>query len=97
MKNKLKKAITVLLVCTMLGGMTLTAGATEHVCAFSYTGIEKYSVQHVSYHEYTDGDRVVHTCEITLHKFREVWECACGASEYRNYTNVVKHSGDCGQ
>lgn len=97
MKNKLRRVITLLMICTMLGGMSLVAGATEHECAFSYIGIERYNVQHIVNHEYTDGNGVVHTCEVTLHQYREIWKCACGASEYHNYTNVPKHSGACGQ
>lgn len=96
-KNKLKRAIALLMVCMMVCGMTIVANATVHECAFSYTGIDEYSVTHISYHDYTDGKGITHTCEVTLHRYREVWHCACGASEYRNYTNVVKHSGACGQ
>ncbi len=99
-KNRIKKFVVLLMVCLTLCGMSISAYAAvpdEHVCAFSFMGVDCYSRSHISYHTYVDGNGEEHTCEVYVESYRDVYKCACGAVEYRNYRGVAKHTGQCGQ
>ena len=99
-KNKMKRLIVAVMMCVMILGTSAVAYAATrdvHVCAFSYMRTECYSTSHISYHTYEDVNGNTQTCEVYVENYRKLYKCACGAIEYRDYYNLVKHSGQCGQ
>lgn len=96
-KNKVRRVVSMIMISVMLFGVCLTVNATEHVCAFSYMGVNWYSRTHIAYHTFWNEDSEEMKCEVVLDQYRDIYKCACGAFEYRNYRNLPLHLGNCGQ
>lgn len=101
MKKLAKKVLAMGLLCVMLLGGTITSSAGVHECAYSYMGIERYNVITGEVHPYTvynysTQKMETKSCQILYYYYREVWKCACGDIEYRNYSTVTDHLGACG-
>ena len=97
----MKKVLAMGMLCVMLMGTSITSGATVHTCAHSYMGVEIYKVIDGVSHPYTVYNYATQTseiksCQVIYQYSREVWKCACGDIEYRNFQCVEKHLGGCG-
>ena len=99
-KNKVKRIVALIVMCMMLCGISIVTYADvppEHVCAFSFMGIDYVGRSHIAYHTFVDGNGITHTCEVVVDSYRDVYKCACGAVEYRNQHGIAIHLGHCGQ
>ncbi len=100
MKSKLKRLGAIGLLCIMLVGMSITAGAVTHECAYSYMGTNVYRIEEGPDHPYTtyeNGKMVTKYCHITYIFYKDVYKCACGSIEHRNTRHEARHSKACGQ
>jgi len=97
MKSKkfIAMALTVILIC----GSSLTSSAAPravHTHAYSNMGSYCYYSSVAYSHDYYQGG-VYKKCDVVQYYYRDVFECACGASYYENYRSSFRHTALCGQ
>lgn len=91
--KKIVYALSVYVIIIMSTSTSVYAKNHEH--ATSFMTKQLYKSGYIASHPYYDyGTK---TCEIWGYYYREVWSCACGYTDYRNYSIVTRHTSNCGE